>query len=63
MSIQNPGVATDPPCTEPLEDHRLFRRDEFWRALPGYFGRDVPFAHISDAKFGNLCGQVNGCTG
>ncbi len=36
MSIQNPGVATDPPCTEPLEDHRLFRRDEFWRALPGY---------------------------
>lgn len=36
MSIQDPGLTTEPPCTEAPEDHRLFRRDEFWRALPGY---------------------------
>ena len=40
MSIQGPGLTTEPPCTEAPEDHRLFRRDEFWRALPGY--ADVP---------------------
>jgi len=40
MRFQDPGLTSEPPCTEAPEDHRLFRRDEFWRALPGY--ADVP---------------------
>jgi lysine 2,3-aminomutase len=36
MSIQDSGLTAEPPSTDAPEDHRLFRRDEFWRALPGY---------------------------
>ena len=34
--MQGPGVASEPPCTEASEDHRSFRRDEYWRVLSGY---------------------------
>jgi lysine 2,3-aminomutase len=36
MSLQESGLAPEPPCTEAPEDHRIFRRDEYWRTLPGY---------------------------
>jgi lysine 2,3-aminomutase len=36
MSVQELGVSIAPQCAEPPEAHRVFRRDEFWRAIPGY---------------------------
>ncbi|MCH2665416.1 KamA family radical SAM protein, partial [bacterium] len=36
MSVQELGVSIAPQCAEPAVAHRVFRRDEFWRAIPGY---------------------------
>ncbi|MEE2753271.1 MAG: KamA family radical SAM protein [Candidatus Latescibacterota bacterium] len=45
------GATKEPPCTECPEDHRLFRRDEFWRALPGY-------ADVSSETFSSHLFQI-----
>jgi len=35
----------DPPCTNEVADHRTFRRDEYWRALPGFADVDAETFH------------------
>ena len=54
MSIQDSGLTAEPPSTDAPEDHRLFRRDEFWRALPGY-------ADVSAETFNSRSLAAVGC--
>jgi lysine 2,3-aminomutase len=58
MSMQDPGVAAEPPCTEAPEDHRLFRRDAFWRALPGYSDVDAETFHSHTFQMRNTVTSV-----
>ena len=48
----------EPPCTEAPEDHRTFRRDEFWRAVPGYSDIDAETFHTHTFQMRNSVTSV-----
>ncbi len=45
MQITEEERLADPPCMEAGADHRTFRRDEFWRGLPGFSDVDSDTFH------------------
>ncbi|HAA75599.1 TPA: KamA family radical SAM protein [Candidatus Latescibacteria bacterium] len=58
MSLQDSSVTAEPPCTEAPEDHRSFRRDEYWRALPGYADVDAETFHSHTFQMRNSVTSV-----
>ena len=58
MSLQGSSVTAEPPCTEAPEDHRSFRRDDYWRALPGYADVDAETFHSHTFQMRNSVTSV-----
>ena len=58
MSLQDPSSTSEPPCTEAPEDHRSFRHDTFWQAIPGYADVDAETFHSHTYQMRNSVTSV-----
>ena len=48
----------EPPCTDWVADHRTFRRDEYWRDLPGFSDVDAETFHTHTFQMRNSVTSV-----